>query len=216
MENTITIPISVGELFDKISILDIKLKYITDHRKDDVYNEFNILSSKVQDLLIKYKYYYDLIKQINEDLWHFMDKIRTLNMNDNQNDWIYFCKKSIDYNDIRFRIKSKINKISNSSLMEQKSYKLTKYTINYQDESNLNKLIILIKYNSLIYDVVEINCNIEIFKSLKEQINDPYVILNTIHQYTDNIINYTLYNNTKLNNTELFSFIEKNHCEFTD
>jgi hypothetical protein len=66
----------------------------------------------------------------------------------------------MDYNDIRFRIKNKINIISNSSLREQKGYKISRLIILINDEmDNIDYFINPIKYYSFIYDEIIIISN---------------------------------------------------------
>ena len=48
------------------------------------------------------------------------------------------CKECIEYNDIRFRVKNKINYVSNSLLKEQKSYKINRLIIVINKELNNN------------------------------------------------------------------------------
>ena len=64
-------------------------------------------------------------------------------------------KECIEYNDIRFRVKNKINYVSNSLLKEQKSYKINRLIIVINKESNNNERFLnIIKYLSFIYDEI--------------------------------------------------------------
>ena len=89
-----------------------------------------------------------------------MDILRDGNLNDN--DYFKLCKECIECNDIRFRIKNKIN--YNSVLKEQKSYKTTKLLlvinceINCDVSNNFNNFSNYVKYNSFLFDEVYINC----------------------------------------------------------
>jgi hypothetical protein len=69
------------------------------------------------------------------------------------NDDLYLkiCKETIIYNDVRFRIKNKINYMSNSVLKEQKSYKINRCIINVKNDIEITNFI---KYFSFIYDEI--------------------------------------------------------------
>ena len=208
MSNLKLCAVSIGEIFDKLSILDIKLEYISDKRRVDVEKEFNLLSLLIKEYIVENKYYYTLIKKINKDIWHLMDKIRLIDYNKNINEWSILCKKTIDYNDIRFRIKNEINYVYNSDIKEQKSYDLTKYTLYSSHATDFYKLEILIKYYSLIYDIVEICCTDEIYELLnKLYFQTNSIIINKNNNIISDNIN-TLYESNKLEQSDLFSFID--------
>jgi hypothetical protein len=97
------------------------------------------------------------MKHVNLLIWDMMDKLRDGNLDDNS----YFiqCKRCVEYNDIRFRVKNKINDKSNSSLKEQKGYLINKIEININDDVDTSLLVRPIKYLSLLKDLVIINSN---------------------------------------------------------
>jgi len=122
----INAPISLGELIDKVSILKIKKKNITDKKKlvligDELALLESILSSSIKDKKIN-EYLNELIK-INSILWAIEDDIRDCERNKR------FDKKFVDLarsvyqtNDKRSEIKMQINKYFGSILVEVKSY----------------------------------------------------------------------------------------------
>ena len=200
-------PVSIGELIDKLTILDIKLKYISDNRQDDVKKEHNLLYSQISDKIDEYKYYYNLMKKINEDIWHLMDKIREIDIETDKENWIKYCKMTIDYNDIRFRIKNKINTVFNSSIKEQKGYTPTKYLISCSNIIDLHKILAIIKFNSIIFDKVEIKCTSSVYSILTINIkSDNLIIFDINDNYYENDNIDDIYN--KLRDNELFQFIE--------
>jgi hypothetical protein len=209
MTTSIVCPVSIGELIDKLTILDIKLKYISDNRRNDVEKEFNLLYSQISGKMDDYKYYYNIMKKINEDIWHIMDKIRDISFENDKEIWIKYCKQTIDYNDIRFRIKNKINTVFNSSLKEQKGYIPTKYLICCSQDIDLHKLFVIIKFNSFLFDKVEIQCTSQLYPLIYSKIenydNTIYININD-NYYENSNIDY-IYNT--LNSNELFNFIEK-------
>ena len=113
----IELPVSMGEALDKLTILDIKMKKITDSRRNDVVKEFNVLSKTLNKYNEEYIFYYNILLSINESIWDMQDKFRDSNDPQEQNK---LCIKIIRENDNRFRVKKKINNIGNSILKEQK------------------------------------------------------------------------------------------------
>lgn len=119
----ILVPISLGELFDKITILEIKETRITDKTK-----LINI--SKELDLLNKIakKYPFDInlfvqLKKINEDLWVVEDQLRIKEKNNQFDESFISLARSVYYhNDERAKIKREINKKYGSSIIEEKFY----------------------------------------------------------------------------------------------
>ena len=121
------IPISWGELFDKLTILKIKLTKLKDKNalwnvktEHDqlikIYNK-NFLQSSNAKLLIS-----DL-KQINEKLWDIEDKIREKERNKTfDEEFIELARNVYMTNDQRSSIKRNINEIFGSKIIEEKSY----------------------------------------------------------------------------------------------
>ena len=96
------------------------------------------------------------MKKINIIIWKQMDDLRD-NATFDEN-YMKLCKECIDSNDIRFRIKNKINFISNSILKEEKSYKINRLLIELNcSEECLSLFIEPIKYFSYIYDEIIVN-----------------------------------------------------------
>lgn len=184
MENILCLPVSLGEAIDKLTILDIKYDKIKDNRRNEVKVEFDILYEKLKDLVEKYNLYYKIMKQINLDIWDMMDILRDSNIS-NEN-YLIKCKECIEANDIRFRIKNKINFVSNSFLKEQKGYNILRVVFNINNYIiEQNELFNIIKYYSFLYDELIILCdekNINIFKNNFEY--DPTILIYT--EYNDN------------------------------
>lgn len=147
----IELPVSLGEAFDKLTILDIKYNKIVDDRKFPVKIEYDLLFDKLKEHITKYNELYNSMKKVNLLLWDMMDILRDGAINDEL--YLKVCKETIIYNDIRFRIKNKINYIANSFLKEQKGYKINRLIINLTKQSD-NEIINIIKYFSFIYDEI--------------------------------------------------------------
>ena len=147
------LPVSLGEAIDKLTILDIKLDKILDNRKIDVKKEYDLLYDKLKEFIIKYENLYQTMKKVNLIIWDMMDILRDGNVSEEL--YLKICKECIEYNDIRFRVKNKINFVSNSLLKEQKSYKINRLIIVINKESNNNEIFLnIIKYLSFIYDEI--------------------------------------------------------------
>jgi hypothetical protein len=117
---SIEIPVSIGEALDKISILEIKLDKITDDRRNDVKKEYDLIYGKLEHFFTDdSKFHYKILKQINIDIWEDQDKLRYTS---NEHEKIQLAMKITKDNDRRFRVKSKLNTLFDSSLKEQKGY----------------------------------------------------------------------------------------------
>ena len=123
----ISVPISVGELFDKISILEIKKIKIKDKTKlQDIKFELNAL----KQILTKKKLYkknnkeqYTKLFNINKRLWNIEDKKRSYEKSKKfDKAFIELARKVYLLNDRRAKIKNKINQNSGSKIREVKSY----------------------------------------------------------------------------------------------
>jgi len=126
MPKKILTEISVGELLDKISILEIKIKNIKDSNKlTHINKEYKILSKIKKKFKIKkivYSYYNQL-KKININLWNIENKIRKHEkLKKFDKTFIHLARKVYFTNDKRSQIKFKINKAMNSNIIEMKSY----------------------------------------------------------------------------------------------
>ncbi len=122
----ISIPVSVGELLDKLSILHIKRQKIYDSAKlEKVKQEYELLHKASETFLGDKDFFnlYDDLITTNSKLWDVEDKIRLLEKEQNFNQEFIDLARAVYYtNDERFEIKNKINILSNSEIQEQKSY----------------------------------------------------------------------------------------------
>ena len=168
--------VSNGELFDKLSILEIKLEMIKDTEKlIDIKKEYDIVDKSVSDIINKVSFYYEILKIINKEIWISMDKLRELDKNSEE--WKNVCHQTIVDNDRRFRVKKKINNLSNSSLKEQKGYKpKTAFVLTHLGLGDNITAIGAVRYLSTCYDKVLVVCkeknkrNMELFYGDDESI----------------------------------------------
>lgn len=125
-EKGIRISLSVGEIFDKITILQIKQNKITDKEKlinvetelfeiKNIVNHYN--NDEVVNLLVRN------LKNVNLQLWEIEDKIRIKeSQKEFDKEFIELARSVYIVNDKRAKIKKDINLKTNSHLVEEKSY----------------------------------------------------------------------------------------------
>jgi len=153
---SIELPVSIGEALDKLTILDIKMKKITDDRKYDVEKEFNLLNSKLEKYKKEHVFYYNILLSINESIWNMQDIFRDSNNLQEQNQ---LCTQIIKENDNRFRVKKKINNLSNSVYKEQKGYMpKTAFVLTHLGLGDNITTIGAVRYLSTCYDKVLVVC----------------------------------------------------------
>ena len=118
------IEVSVGEIVDKLSILDIKRQKITDPAKlENIQREYQYLYEIVFSMLTVNIDEYNQLLQVNEKLWNIEDDIRIKEKNKEfDDDFIRLARLVYVTNDIRFEIKKVINSKYNSNFREEKSY----------------------------------------------------------------------------------------------
>jgi len=119
------IEISIGEIVDKLSILNIKKDKITDSTKlENIAKEFLYLHEIVfSQLNIDYHEDYLSLFEINKSLWDIEDKLRDKERNKEfDNEFIELARSVYFTNDRRADLKKSINLKYNSNFIEEKSY----------------------------------------------------------------------------------------------
>ncbi len=125
--NKIVVEVSVGELLDKISILEIKKEKIKDPEKlSFINNEYDVLkdqflknvkSDEKLDSLFKF------LKEINNKLWVIEDDKRLCEKNSDFGDEFIKLSRDVHFlNDERAKIKLEINNLTGSKIKEIKEY----------------------------------------------------------------------------------------------
>ena len=126
MTKKIFAEISIGELLDKISILEIKLKKIKEKKKlvfikkeNKILNQLKKKCKLKKEINILYK----SLRETNNKLWNIENKIRKHEyLNKFDKNFINLARKVYITNDKRSEIKLKINSFTKSNIMEMKSY----------------------------------------------------------------------------------------------
>jgi hypothetical protein len=119
----IKVPVSIGEVLDKISILEIKSERIDDHNKlANVRRELEVLVQaahgfRVPELEAK-------LKEVNSELWDVEDALRDAeDKQDFGEEFVSLARSVYRLNDFRAELKRQINVVTGSVLIEEKSYR---------------------------------------------------------------------------------------------
>ena len=119
------VDISLGELVDKATILSIKLQKIKNERKlANIRKEFEILKASMETTGISTdSEEFKRLQAVNLALWDIEDKIRLKEAKKEfDDDFIQLARSVYHQNDLRFELKTKINRTRGSELMEEKEY----------------------------------------------------------------------------------------------
>ena len=120
--------ISVGELFDKITILNIKTQKINDTEKlINIKNELNFLNNQASSINVKDQdsltQNINKLQSINEELWDIENYKRECEANKDFGEKFIQLSRDVHFkNDIRAQIKKEINLFTDSIIVEEKEY----------------------------------------------------------------------------------------------
>ena len=120
--------ISVGELFDKITILNIKTQKIHDSEKlTNINNELNFLNNQASNINVKdqesLNKNINKLQSINEELWDIENYKRECEANKDFGEKFIELSRDVHFkNDIRAQIKKEINLLTDSIIVEEKEY----------------------------------------------------------------------------------------------
>jgi hypothetical protein len=122
----VTIPVSVGELIDKLSILHVKqLKIVNEDKLSFINKEFELIYNMSLMYLDDEKILnlYRQLIEVNLSLWDVEDELRTIENTKNfDSHFIELARKVYYTNDDRFLLKNQINELTDSEVREQKDY----------------------------------------------------------------------------------------------
>lgn len=123
---TISVPVSNGELIDKFTILLIKKEFIQDQPKLVLVNtEIDYLNVYINNINKEFdiNILFSELIEVNKQLWMIEDNIRKKEKNQEfDKEFIELARSVYFTNDKRCKIKNDINKVTNSSIYEVKSY----------------------------------------------------------------------------------------------
>ena len=120
----IQIPVSVGELVDKITILNIKARRLNGVALDHVLQELDLLEKALNESDVELKRQErEELEEVNEKLWHIEEAIRGQEAKQCFGaDFIALARSVYQCNDERAALKRAINQRHGSTLIEEKSY----------------------------------------------------------------------------------------------
>jgi len=158
--SSFNVNVSFGELVDKYSILELKMKYITNTEKlEDIKNEMSMLEpfiSKTRNTV-----FYSLIVHINELIWKDSEQIKRMSLDNpsykNIKCYAELSQRILSNNQKRFRLKNHFNLEYASSFKEHKSYDDTVCYIDISSEDEVYDKIPEINYMCISYDIIYFN-----------------------------------------------------------
>lgn len=116
----ITIPVSVGELLDKISILEIKSMFADNEYVLKELEDLNQIKNTLTQFTLGYM---NELREVNLNLWKIEDELRELEKKQDFGEkFIELARSVYITNDKRAKIKKKINEETNSDYKEIKLY----------------------------------------------------------------------------------------------
>jgi hypothetical protein len=124
MTQNILAPISLGELIDKITILQIKTQHLQGNSLENVKKELAALETTLNNLTLNLEpKLIQNLKEVNEVLWKIEDDIRDQERQKAFGEtFIHLARSVYQQNDQRAAIKKEINTTYGSAFVEEKSY----------------------------------------------------------------------------------------------
>jgi hypothetical protein len=163
---SITLPVSIGEAIDKLSILDIKCSFIKDSRRDECQKEYDALFPILKHYIDKFPFQYKMLKTVNEEIWVMQDAFRECSN-------VQTCVDIIQKNDARFRIKNNLNVLTSSELKEQKGYQQKNALfVGHLGLGDHVGLVGAVRYLSLDWDTLYVICKRNYLKNIQRMYND--------------------------------------------
>ena len=122
----VSIPVSVGEMIDKLSILQVKkIKVSNEEKLEFINKEFELLYNFSSEYLnnLEIELIYNKLILVNTNLWDIEDKLRVIEKEKRfEGEFISLARKVYFTNDERFRLKNEINLLTSSEIREIKDY----------------------------------------------------------------------------------------------
>lgn len=122
----INVPVSIGELIDKLSILQVKkIKISNPEKLSYVKKEFELLYNLSAEYLndMEVENLFHLLVNTNSTLWDIEDRLRVLEQSGKfEGEFIDLARKVYFTNDQRFDFKNQINSLTSSEIREVKEY----------------------------------------------------------------------------------------------
>ena len=124
--HSVLIPVSIGEFFDKLVILELKAIRIPEEQQHNIRAELVLLQQSVAKLALAgdgFDVLLDGLRQVNSELWDIEDAIRACEYEQRFDDKFIALARSVYFkNDERAALKRNINALCGSTLREEKHY----------------------------------------------------------------------------------------------
>jgi hypothetical protein len=176
----VKIGVSIGEIVDKHSILEIKVNRMANEKKiADIRREMEELAPTVALIQEKHKHLYRMLVHVNTLIWDDTDAVKALLKNYDGKNFEQVSRNARLSNQIfannqkRFRIKKIINDLYSSEVKEHKSYAEETCYLEINDLEDIYRKIPEINYLMITYDVV---CVSIAFQKVFEQLFAGYPI----------------------------------------
>ena len=152
------VEVSIGEVIDKLSILDIKKSKILDPaRLECVEREYAALSEAKKHIAeFPNSFWYAQLVVVNTRIWDLTDEVRSFAWSSDTEKFARLSNTIFDLNQQRFRLKERLNHLCNSEIQEQKGYGLSTFTIPMPSLEVFYKSLAYINKKSLEYDRIDI------------------------------------------------------------
>ena len=184
------VDVSIGELVDKLSILDIKLVKISNSKKrEQIEKEISALQEGRSFVSsFPQNFWYTLLVHINTQIWELTDRVKGLSWEKDTIEFANLSNAIFELNQQRFRLKDRFNKSLISDLQEQKSYADKVIYLKIDSLEKFYKYLGRINKISLDYDRIEF---VTQFKKEVSMIYSyfPYTITENTTENTMNIEN---------------------------
>jgi hypothetical protein len=150
------VEVSVGELLDKVSILELKLERISNpDKQSEIRRELAALSGATA-LKETFALWYHVLCRINKHIWDLTDTLKARTAVDQE--YAVNAHQIMDFNQRRFRVKNILNLSDTTSLKEQKGYPQTSVVLDDDDP-------LTILYAGTVYDTVYLRRPSDVFSA---------------------------------------------------
>ncbi|AYV84296.1 MAG: hypothetical protein Hyperionvirus21_30 [Hyperionvirus sp.] len=169
-------PISVGDGLDKLTILELKCESVdSEEKKIEIRKEINQISLNLVEYQSRVKFYYEQLYKTNKIIWDLCEKVHGTRIP--YKEYNQLSVAIIENNDRRFRIKNKINYVTDSSLNEQKNFKMKKIVVAaHWGLGDMFMMVGAIRYYSISYDQVITFCTQHNYSTVQKIFEDDPTI----------------------------------------
>ena len=189
LKKKLVVEVSIGELVDKYSILDIKRKKITDPLKNVEINKELYKLKDAEFYIKKYDFFYNILLYINEKIWDMTDVIKKMIVSDPE--YSIISNEIFEYNQKRFRLKNFFNIFFDSEIKEQKSYSIKCCKVYIENEEIFLQKIPELYYLSIDHDQLYIETSIK--NKIKNIFKSPNItFIETEYTSTINLQDYKI------------------------